>query len=152
MRHSSFDTCLLARTDEKSVGFVAIQVNDTLIASNDHFLEQEEAELKKSGFPFKPLDRLTKDSALRFNGFNISIKSNGQSNSYVITQEQQIQRLQPLEDVKGVKPTDKLSKELRQQYIAQRARGAYIATTSQPERSFNYAYAAQYPDLTYEQL
>ena len=64
MRYSSFNTCLLAYINNKSVSFIAMQVNNTLITLNNYFLKQEEAELKKLGFLFKPLDRLTKDLAL----------------------------------------------------------------------------------------
>jgi len=148
MRHSAFDACLLANTEDEATGFIAVQVDDTLIAANKQFLVKEAAELQKAGFLSKPLEHLIKGSTLRFNGINVK-----QADEIIVTQEQQIHRLEPITTEKGSLPSmEKLSDKLKQEYIAQRARGAYIAASCQPERSFDYAYAAQYPDPTYEQL
>ena len=72
MRHSSFNACLLANTEDKAIGFIAIQVDDMLFAANEQFLVKEAVELQKASFLVKPLKRLTKGLMLYFNRININ--------------------------------------------------------------------------------
>lgn len=49
-----------------------------------------------------------------------------------------------------IKPVDTKMEDYKAQYVAQRARGAYIASICQPEASFDMAAAAQHKDPTVE--
>ena len=45
IHYSAFNTCLLANTEDKATSFIAIQVDNTLIATNKQFLVKEATEL-----------------------------------------------------------------------------------------------------------
>ena len=129
MHHSAFDACLLTNTEDKVISFITVQVDNTLIAANEQFLVKEATELQKAGFLSKPLEWLTKDLTLHFNGINVK-----RVKDIVITQEQQIQHLQPIVIEGSLSSVDdKPSNKLKQEYIAQCAQGAYIAASCQPE-------------------
>jgi len=69
-----------------------------------------------------------------------------QDGSISLTQERQCNNLSPI----TIKPATSISTRgiarvsltLKDQYIAQRARGAYIASVYQPEASFDLSFAA----------
>ena len=142
MQQSTFDPCLLMTAGkqhshdiqgdkEKRIGIVGMQVDDSLIAGTTKFLKDEELELKHAKLTAKPLEELEIDNDLSFNGGQIS-KHGG---SIKVTQEKQTQKIKLIE-----------GKDVKAQYIAQRALGAYIAANCQPERSFDFAFAAQSTD------
>ncbi|KAI0996165.1 hypothetical protein K3495_g12015 [Podosphaera aphanis] len=123
---STFDNCLLFNAD----GLLGLQTDDTLIASTPKFIELETKELKNAGFKAKPSEKLSVDKPLDFNGVKITLQRDG---TLLINQLKQIKKIQLLDT----------SSFTRGQYIAQRARGAYIATVSQPQASFSLSHAAQ---------
>ncbi|KAI0992123.1 hypothetical protein K3495_g16063 [Podosphaera aphanis] len=123
---STFDNCLLFNAD----GLVGLQTDDTLIASTPKFIELETKELKNAGFKAKPSEKLSVDKPLDFNGFKITLQRDG---TLLINLLKQIKKIQLLDT----------SSFTRGRYIAQRARGAYIATVSQPQASFSLSHAAQ---------
>lgn len=91
----------------------------------------------------KPREQLTTTTPIKFNGGYLK----QQNNSILLNQERLCQSLRPIK----LQPTDLINtrgmvKKLatpKDQYIAQRARGAYIASLSQPEASFDLSFAAQ---------
>ena len=129
---STFDTCLLFNNDITAI--VGLQTDNSLIADTTEFMDIESRELHAAGLLAKPSERLTPKQPLEFNGFVITLENNIR-----ISQLRQAKKIQLL--------TKSFTKE---QYVAQRARGAYIATVSQPQAAFALSYAAQITEPTYE--
>jgi hypothetical protein len=140
MTQSTFDPCLLYSIDtsnsEEPAGFgiVGLQTDDTLILADAKFAESEEVELRKAQFLAKDRERLTIEKPLKFNGSMVKLESDG----ITLTQKGQCLKLSPIG-----KTNTQASGTLKDQYIAERARGAYIASVCQPEASFDLSFAAQ---------
>jgi hypothetical protein len=111
---------------------VGLQTDDTLFAADTIFTAREDSELKKANFEAKPCETLTPTHPLKFNGAIIETRDS----KICISQPEQIKRIQPV-------PTDST---LKAEYIAQRARGAYIASVCQPQMAFGLSFAAQTTD------
>ena len=91
----------------------------------------------------KKREKLTLSSPLKFNGGIVTLTNK----SIILTQAQQYTNLCIIETLKTELPgaRGKIRKRVtpKDQYIAQRARGAYIASICQPEASFDLLFAAQ---------
>jgi hypothetical protein len=146
MNQSTYDPCLLHTGGRGEVGFglVGLQTDDTLILGDTRFAENEAIEIKKANFLSKEREKLTESYALKFNGGNIKLWDDG---SITLTREHQCNNLQLVRtdtvDLTGIRGTIRKRVTPRDQYVAQRARGAYIATVSQPEAAFDLSFAAQ---------
>ena len=127
MISSTFDPCLLY--NDHSTAIIGLQTDDTLIAANNVFMVLEQEELEKAKFLAKPYKALKTNGHLKFNGLTITLLPDGLQ----ITQEKQALNIMELDQASFAK----------EQYIAQRARGAYLATVSQPQAAFPLSYAAQ---------
>ncbi|KAF2743819.1 hypothetical protein M011DRAFT_480354 [Sporormia fimetaria CBS 119925] len=131
MSTSSYDPCLLITNgNQNSFGIVGMQTDDTLMLVTHAFSSLEEEKLEKAQFRSKPKTVLTPDTKIDFNGCtlmmegnSISLKQKGQGGKICLVDENAPSRAQ--------------------QYMEQRARGAYIASTCQPEASFDLSVAAQ---------
>jgi len=140
MTQSTYDPCLLY-TSTNGFGVVSLQTDDTLFLADPEFANTEEVKLQKAKFLAKEREQLTTQHAIKFNGGQINLQDNS---SIRLTQERQCQNLRLVatqsidltssrgEIRKAVTPTD--------QYVAQRARGAYIATVCQPEAAFDLSF------------
>jgi hypothetical protein len=142
MAESSFDPCLLY-THGTAFGVVGLQTDDTLFFGDQAFTELEEGQLKQAKFLAKDREMLTTQSPIKFNGGQIKLEGN----SITLTQEPQCQNLK-LVALKNVNITSSRGQirnavTPKDQYVSQRARGAYIATVCQPEASFDLSFAAQ---------
>jgi hypothetical protein len=147
MTQSTYDPCLL-HTSTNGFGLVGLQTDDTLFLADPEFARNEETELRKANFIAKEREQLTTKQPIKFNGGQITLQEDNKS--IKLTQERQAQNLRLVstqsldltssrgETWKSVLPKD--------QYIAQRARGAYIATVCQPEAAFDLSSAAQVTD------
>ena len=131
---STFDTCLLFNKDMTAI--IGLQTDDSLIAGTIKFMEVESRELDTAGLMAKPCERLTVEQSLDFNGFIITLNNDGTMSINQLKQARKIQLL-----------PNPFTKD---QYVAQRARGAYIATVSQPQAAFALSYAAQITQPTCE--
>ena len=127
MEDSTFDPCLLI--EKHGNGVIGMQTDDTLLLANTALANKEEAALT---FSSKPRQELLTTSPILFNGAVIQLHD--ADNSITISQTRQISKIELAKDYNS--------------YIAQRARGAYIATVSQPERAFGYSFAAQITNST----
>jgi hypothetical protein len=142
MTESTFDPCLLY-SHNIGFGIVGLQTDDTLFLGDYTFATAEEVKLKEAGFLAKEREKLTPTTPIKFNGGQIKLEDG----VIVLTQERQCQNLK-LVALKEINITSSRG-EVRQavtpkdQYVAQRARGAYIATVCQPEASFDLSFAAQ---------
>lgn len=141
MTQSTYDACLLYKSDP--LGIVGLQTDDTLILGTTSFADIEEEAIKSANILTKARVRLTSTTSLKFNGTRIE-----SSDSHLT--------LRPEVHVSGislVRASPTLSTSSRgivrpklstqEQYVAQRARGAYLASICQPEASFDLSYAAQ---------
>ena len=144
LTQSTFDPCLLFT--DSSIGFaiVGLQTDDTLFLADMKFAIHEEKELQKSKFMAKDRGKLTHSSTLSFNGGKIKLEPD---NAITLTQERQCRNLKPV-NVKSVDLTSSRGKirtavTPKDQFIAQRARGSYIASVCQPEAAFDLSSAAQ---------
>jgi hypothetical protein len=148
---SAHDPCLL-HTNTNGFGCVGLQVDDTLILADAKFAEQEELQLKQAGFIAKDREMLTEKTPLKFNGASISLVDG----KVHLTQESQCKGLQTITTTKAdiTSSRGKITKEASpaEQYVSQRAKGAYVATMCQPEAAFDLSYAAQSLDHSEEDI
>jgi len=144
MNQSTYDPCLLHLNNPTNFGIVGLQTDDTLLLANSTFAASEQEKIEKAKFPTKEREQLTPEHPIKFNGGIIR----QQDHIITLTQERQCQNL-TLINIKEVVTTTSSRGTIRtaltpkDQYIAQRARGAYIASVCQPEASFDLSYAAQ---------
>ena len=105
---------------------MGLQTDDTLFLATTEYSILEAEELVKAQYQAKPVEKLV--NSLTFNGGLIT-KSH---NLITLTQERQCSRIQLIN-----------IKDLKASYIKERARGAYIASMSQPEAAFSLSFVAQ---------
>lgn len=142
MSESSYDSCLLFVNDTQ-FAVVGLQTDDTLILADPQFAAAEEIELQAAGFRAKPRDQLTVDSPIKFNGCTISRRNDEVHISQArYNKNLQLVSNQPA-DLTSSRGTVRRNVSPTDQYVAQRARGAYLATLSQPEAAFDLSRAAQ---------
>ncbi|RAL67679.1 hypothetical protein DID88_008420 [Monilinia fructigena] len=144
MKQSTYDPCLLyANSEDTGFGIVGLQTDDTLIIGDKKFVQAEEKELKDAHFMAKDREELTHDHPLKFNGVTLAL----QKDDIYLNQEKQCMNLQLVStasvDIHGTRGKVRKNASTHDQYVAQRARGAYIATMCQPEASFDLSIAAQ---------
>ena len=144
MNQSTYDPCLLYVNDSTSFGIVGLQTDDTLFLANATFATSEQEKIDKAKFSTKEREHLTLQHPIKFNGGIIR----QQDNAITLTQERQCQNLVLVNIKEAITTTSsrgtvRTALTPKDQYVAQRARGAYIASMCQPEASFDLAYAAQ---------
>jgi hypothetical protein len=153
MIESTFDSCLLhiEFIFINRFGVIDIQTDDTLILADDEFVTLEQNELVRARLTFKQREKLISTTSIKFNDDLIFLSDN----SLLLTQSKQFDQIKLINLSSSVNLTSSRG-EIRKlvtpkdQYIAQRARGAYIATVSQPEASFDLSLAAQIINLKEE--
>ena len=142
MTPSTYDPCLLHNTGP-NLGIVGLQTDDTMFIADDDFALKESKELENAKFMAKKREKLTLSSPLKFNGGIVTLTNK----SIILTQAQQYTNLCIIETLKtelsGARGKIRKRVTPKDQYIAQRARGAYIASICQPEASFDLSFAAQ---------
>ena len=124
---STFDPCFLITTTKAPFGIVGMQTDDTIILGDDQFSALEEDELTKANLMAKPKEKLDPTTPLLFNRCIISMDKD----SIALRQKGQGKRINVV-DIDSIK----------QSYVEQRARGAYVASICQPEASFDLSVAA----------
>lgn len=140
---STYDPCLLFKNSD-GFGVVGLQTDDTLILADEIFAAAEEKQLHKAKLLAKDREKLTNTTPIKFNGGYIK-KCN---NDILLSQEKQCKNLSlvtlktPI-DLVGSRGQIRKAVTPKDQYVAQRARGAYIATVCQPEAAFDLSFAAQ---------
>jgi hypothetical protein len=129
---SSYDPCLLITTEKGTFGVVGMQTDDTLFLGSEKFATLEDEELQKAHLSAKPRDELSRTTNLIFNGCVLTQDSDDTMILHQKDQGKKIQLVNSKEDNR------------QQQYLEQRARGAYIASICQPEASYDLSVAAQH--------
>jgi len=112
-----------------------MQTDDTLMLATPQFSALEIQNLEEAGFRSKPKTTLSRDAPLEFNGCTLTMTGS----EITLTQKGQGAKIESI---------DTNAKDKQQQYVEQRARGAYIASICQPEAAFDLSTAAQaqHPD------
>ena len=133
MSTSTYDPCLLITNSDADVfGIVGMQTDDTLMLGTAAFMSLEEKKIQKAKFRSKLKAVLTPEVQLDFNGCTLLMDTS-----------EPILNLRQKGQGGKIKLVDIRSPDRAQQYTEQRARGAYIASTCQPEASFDLSVAAQ---------
>lgn len=136
---STYDPCLLICIEQNLIGMVAMQTDDTINIGDEAFAEKEVKEISNAKFISKQREEL--DTRLTFNG-SIIIAGNSGHNLNVI-QNGQGRRLELV---------DYNTPNFKNDYIVQRARGAYIASVYQPEATYDLSVAAQHKEPSTEDV
>ena len=140
MQISSYDPCLLITNEGTTTfGLTGLQTDDTLSVVTPTFSRREEEELQKAGFRAKPKTILSQNQPIEFNGGKTQLAQD----KIILTQKGQAKHLRTI---------DPLAEDAAQQYIEQRARGAYIASVCQPEAAFDLSTAAQITEPTADDI
>jgi hypothetical protein len=63
-----YDPCLLITTSKDAFRVIRMQTDDTLILGDDNFIKLEQDELEKAKLSVKPVDILSDETLLIFNG------------------------------------------------------------------------------------
>ncbi len=126
MEKSTYNPYFLYRSGP--FGIVGIQTDDTLILANNDFASKEEVEIKARKIMTKDREHFTFIQPLKFNGAQIKLNSEG----IVLTKESHEGEILLVTDHDADSTSSKgiTKKKLspQEQYLAQRARGAYIAS------------------------
>ncbi len=119
-----------------------MQTDDTLMRRNDRFAELKESELKKAKLMSKKREMLIVFISIKFNDEMINIITN--KNDYILSLTQlsqfdQIRLINISVSVDLISSRDQIKKMMtsKDQYVAQRAKEAYIVTMTQSEASFD---------------
>jgi hypothetical protein len=156
MMKSTFDSCLLHISQIEFINLfeiVNLQTDDTLILADDEFVALEENELIRAHLTSKKREKLNLIIPIKFNDELIILAND--DNFLLLTQSKQFDQIR-LIDVKVsidlISSRDEIRKMItsKDQYIAQRARKAYIVIVSQFEASFDLSFAAQIINLKEE--
>ncbi len=146
---STYDSCLLFinQNDSSSnvFGLIEMQTDDTLMLRDDRFAELEESELKKAKVMFKKREMLITLISIKFNDEIIIIDSSG---ILLLNQFKQFDQIRLVNmtisaDLIGSRKQIRKMVTPKDQYVAQRARGAYIVIMTQSEAAFDLSLAAQ---------
>jgi hypothetical protein len=132
MNPSTYDPCLMSNDN----AVIGLQTDDSLIVATSEFMKKEQFELDKAKLLAKPVEQLSHEHPLNFNGFHITLTDEDRIH---LSQSKHISRITLLRE-----------NFTKNDYVAQRALGAYVATVSQPEASFSLSYAAQITDPTWK--
>ena len=128
----TFDICLLF--NDNIITIVGLQTDDSLIADIIEFMNMKSRELYVIDLMVKSYERFTPEQTLNFNEFIITF-----DNNIMINQTKQAKKIQLF------------SKSfIKEQYVVQRTRGAYIVIVSQSQIVFALLYAAQITEPIYE--
>ena len=136
MKPSAHDLCLLFTPngpeldkENKPAAITCLQTDDSLFLANEEFESLEEE--KSSTFERKPILKLAESVPLKFNGSIVSKTCSGITMSAAVSEKSLLKPIQ-------VDPVD------IDGYVAQRARGAYIASMCRPDLAYGFSSAAQY--------
>ncbi len=147
MTQFTYDLCLLYKIIDSIISdIVGMQTDDTLYETIEAFAKQKDEAIKSVKIMIKNRERLISDNLLKFNETRIERLDPDEIIYFrQKTHIQDIQLIQSIESSNTTSAREKVRVNLisREQYIAQRARDAYLATICQLETKFDLSYAAQ---------
>ncbi len=155
MIESTFDSCLLHIDFINHFELVNLQTDDTLIFADDEFVALEEKKLAHAHLTFKKREKLNLIISIKFNDELIILADDDNDKFLLLIQSKQFDQIKLINlsfSINLTSSREEIKKmiTLKDQYIAQEARDAYIATISQFEASFDLSLAAQIINLKEE--
>ena len=143
MKQSTYDSCLLIKFS--SFEIVDLQTNDTLILEAFEFANAEEKAIKIAKFLIKEREHLTANKSIKFNEALIQLTF---IDDLLLNQKAQIAEISLIniaQKSSSISARNIIRSKLtsKKQYVAQRARGVYVASICQLEASFDLSNAAQ---------
>ena len=126
-----------------------MQIDDTLILKNETFANAENFHLHETKLLAKEKKKLTSQHQIKFNGVYIKQENSQLENSqfFYLNQKRLCKNLRLIEskpkDLTSAKGVIRKSVAFGDQYVAQRAKSAYIATLNQSETAFDFSFVAQ---------
>jgi competence protein ComGF len=128
-----------------------MQTDDTLILADQSFAVVEKEAIHSAKIMTKTREQLTFENSLKFNDTRIErIDSN---DTIYFRQETHIQDVQLIQStdatITSARGKVRIKLTSRKQYVAQRARDAYLTSICQFEASFDLSHAAQFTDSTF---
>ena len=143
MKQSTYDSCLLIKSSLFEI--VDLQTNDTLILEAFEFANAEEKAIKIAKFLIKEREHLTANKSIKFNEALIQLTF---IDDLLLNQKAQIAEISLIniaQKSSSISAKDIVRSKLtsKEQYVAQRARDAYVTSICQFEASFDLSNAAQ---------
>ena len=143
MKQSTYDSCLLIKSS--SFEIVDLQTNDTLILKAFEFANAEKKAIKTAKFLIKEREHLTANKSIKFNEALIQLTF---IDDLLLNQKAQIAEISLINIAQKSSSTsakDIVRSKLtsKEQYVAQRAKYAYVALICQFEASFDLSNVAQ---------
>jgi hypothetical protein len=151
---TSFDLQTHLKDDRSrtNMSIVDMQTNDILILIDSNFAAAKNKAIIDAKIIIKSRNNLESNSSLKFNDTIIE----RQENDIHLRQISQSDHLQQIKDVDiaTISSKDKIRFALtsKEQYVAQRARDAYVASICQFETSFDLSLAAQSIEISSENI
>jgi hypothetical protein len=128
-----------------------MQTDDILILVDQSFAVVEKEAVHSVKILTKTRERLTSDNALKFN--DTRIERIGPNDIIYFRQETHIQDIQLIQSTDAIitsaRGKVRIKLITREQYVAQRARDAYLTSICQLEASFDLSRAAQFIESTF---
>lgn len=140
MHESTYDSCLLFCPEP--LGIIGLQTDDTLILASDEFAANKGDAITAAGIKTKQRTCLTIGSSMKFNGTKIEFHDDGSITMKPLSSNISLVKNHDASSTSFI-GTVRENLSPKDQYVAQRARGAYIASICQLEASFDLSYAAQ---------
>jgi hypothetical protein len=128
---------------------------NTLILADDEFVILEEKKLARAHLTSKKREKLNLIISIKFNDELIILADDDNDKFLLLTQSKQFDQIKLINLSSSINLTSSREEirkmiTLKDQYIAQRARRAYIVIVSQFEASFDLSFAAQTINLKEE--
>jgi hypothetical protein len=126
-----------------------------LILADDEFVALEENKLARARLTFKKREKLNLIISIKFNDGLIILTNNDNDKFLLLIQSKQFDQIKLINlsfSINLTSSREEIRKmiTLKDQYIVQRTRDAYIATISQSEASFDLSFAVQTINLKEE--
>jgi hypothetical protein len=133
-----------------------MQTDDTLILVDQSFAVVEKEAIHSAKLMIKTREQLTSTNPLKFNDTRIERLESNEIDIIYFRQETHIQGIQLIQLIESIitSARDKIRVMLilRNQYIAQRAREAYLTFICQSEASFDLFHAAQSTEVSSDDI
>ena len=147
MKQSTYDSCLLNTVNP--FGVVGLQTDDTLILASNESATVENDAFIAAKIMGKDREKLTSSTPLKFNGTRITRSDDGSIEMKTASRVGGVEFIQPhVSTSTSARGVVREKFPPKDQYVAQRARGAYAASICQPEASYDLSHAAQSTDFT----
>ena len=156
MKESTYDSCLLY--SHQSFGIVGMQTDDILLLATDDFANKEKKAVKSTKILTKDRNCFTFINSIKFNGMKIQLHFNINNSTFyiILFQKTHIGEIALIQknETSFINNRDLVRKNLsiKNQYVAQRARGAYLASICQPEVFFDLSYAVQSIEYIFDDI